>query len=811
MQMMNVDEFFETNNVVKKNLIVYEDEIRPVYPFEFSIVNKQNVKLKASTANALSSLNDYNFELDTTELFNSPLKISKSVKSLGGIIEFDPGLTFVNKTVYYWRVAQNVAVGNLAWRNSSFIYLADHETGFNQSHIFQHKKSELQNIYLDNQRKFQFSNKINNIFVSNGVFPTAANSASQLSISLNGDAYIRSVCGVSNIIVNVIDPITFKPWLNARVGEQSRYGSDAICGNDRMYNFQYNILDNQKRASLVSFLDIIPSDHYVIIRNTSGTDFASNTYANDWKADTSFLGSNNSLFHRLYDNGFTSVDSFNRPRSFIFIYKKNDKLNFEPKFVLSEGINDIVTILSDVNSKFSSGSIVSPLFGKAKKWKTLIWEGKSLESISTDLFSLDLIGVNETGKETVLHQNVSVSNLDISDIDVNKAPYLRLKLNVTDTINFTPYNLDFWRLTYDPVPEGALAPNVYLVMKDTVEAGEPLEFKIAFKNISETAFDSVRVKLSIIDVNNVTHLLQNYRYKPLVANDTLTIIQPLDTKRFIGKNSLFLDVNPDNDQPEQYHFNNFAYKNFVVAQDTLNPVMDVTFDNVHILNNDIISPKPDILIKLKDEAKWNILNDTSLVDIKVRYPDGVIRKFHFDNADTLRFNNAQSGSDNTATINFKPHFYLDGTYELIVSGKDKSENTAGGLEYRVTFDVYNKAMISNLLNYPNPFTTSTAFVFTLTGAEVPQEFKIQILTVTGKIVREITKQELGTLKIGRNITEFKWNGTDQYGQKLANGVYLYRVITSLEGKKLEKFNSKNESENTDKYFNKGYGKMYLMR
>jgi len=44
-------------------------------------------------------------------------------------------------------------------------------------------------------------------------------------------------------------------------------------------------------------------------------------------------------------------------------------------------------------------------------------------------------------------------------------------------------------------------------------------------------------------------------------------------------------------------------------------------------------------------------------------------------------------------------------------------------------------MISNMLNYPNPFTTSTAFVFTITGADVPQNLKIQILTITGKIVR----------------------------------------------------------------------------
>ena len=76
-------------------------------------------------------------------------------------------------------------------------------------------------------------------------------------------------------------------------------------------------------------------------------------------------------------------------------------------------------------------------------------------------------------------------------------------------------------------------------------------------------------------------------------------------------------------------------------------------------------------------------------------------------------------------------------------------------------------------------------------------------------MKEIKKEELGPLHIGRNITEYKWDGTDMYGQKLANGVYLYRVITNLNGKKLDKYRS--EGDNTDKYFKKGYGKMYLMR
>jgi flagellar hook assembly protein FlgD len=143
---------------------------------------------------------------------------------------------------------------------------------------------------------------------------------------------------------------------------------------------------------------------------------------------------------------------------------------------------------------------------------------------------------------------------------------------------------------------------------------------------------------------------------------------------------------------------------------------------------------------------------------------------------------------------------------LIVRAKDKSGNTTGQQSYKVGFEVNTKPAISSVLNYPNPFTTSTQFVFTLTGSEIPHQFKIQIMTPTGKVVREILKSELGPLHIGRNITEYKWKGDDQYGQPLGNGVYLYRVVTALNGTKMD-----HHTTDADKWIDKGFGKLYIMR
>ena len=378
-----------------------------------------------------------------------------------------------------------------------------------------------------------------------------------------------------------------------------------------------------------------------------------------------------------------------------------------------------------------------------------------------------------------------------------------LKLITTDSVHAkAPFQLNYWRLNYVPVPEGAIAPNIYLTGKDSVELGEIIQFGIAFKNISQQSFDSLKISFKIIDKNNVTHIIPYPKTKPLISGDTVRIVYDIDSKLYPGLNTINVEVNPANDQPEQYHFNNFLFKNFYVKVDVTNPLLDVTFDNVHILNEDIVSSKPHILIKLKDESKFLLLNDTSVIKVQLRYPDGSLHPYYF-NTDTLKFTPATSSADNTASVEFSPVFLNQvnpqgDDYTLIVTGSDKSGNASGTIAYQVTFKIITKAMISNMLNYPNPFTTSTAFVFTITGSDVPQNIKIQILTITGKVVREITKEELGPLHVGRNITEFKWDGTDMYHARLANGVYLYHVVTNLNGKSLDKYTA--QSDNTDPVF-----------
>lgn len=800
-----VDELYETNNCTTKDFFIFEDEIRPVYPYNYAIINKQGIKFQASTANAFSALRQYIMELDTTELFNSPLKRTQTISSIGGVIEFSPSITFTDSTVYYWRVAPVPVSGSPVWNHASFVYLPNSSLGFNQSHYFQHDKSLKNRIRINANRQWEFDSVPHFIFSKNGVFGTATGQEGDLIVAPDGSAFIRSACVGFSLIFNLIDPRSFIVSQNLT----QFMGSAAVCQPSRRWNYEWTYMNPVERKKMMDFMDWIPNGTIVVVRNILNSGQPPGGFVDDWKADTSIHGSGNSLYHKLKAVGMNVLDSFTSPKAMIFIYQKGNS-GFGPIGSVSNGIYDLVTLNKNLKTPDSLGFVTSPLYGRAKAWKYVYWRG-SQDAVS-DTATVDVIGVQPDGTEQTVLSGLTTAqqDVDISSISADDYPYVKLRLRAKDKGEYTPYQLRYWRVTYDPVPEGAIAPNLYLTVKDTLELGEPLNYKVGFKNISEAPFDSVKVKMVITDRNNVPHIIPIPRRRPLPVNDTIQIGAMISTASLAGHNVMYIEANPDNDQPEQYHFNNFAYRNLYVKPDSLNPLLDVTFDGIRILNRDIVSSKPDILIKLTDEARWMILDDTSLLTLQVRYPNGSLRRYYFNN-DTLRFTPAGQAPnpDNTATINFRPYFPEDGEYELIVTGKDKSNNSAGNIEYRVIFEIINKPMISNMLNYPNPFTTSTAFVFTITGNEVPQNIKIEIMTITGKIVREITKDELGPLNIGRNITEFKWDGTDQFGQKLANGVYLYRVVTNLNGKALDKY--KADGDKTDKYFNKGYGKMYLMR
>jgi hypothetical protein len=200
--------------------------------------------------------------------------------------------------------------------------------------------------------------------------------------------------------------------------------------------------------------------------------------------------------------------------------------------------------------------------------------------------------------------------------------------------------------------------------------------------------------------------------------------------------------------------------------------------------------------------------DTSLFGIYLTDPEGEQFKIPFMNSNgevIMQWIPAEMQNKKFKII-YPKYFEKTGIYSLLVQGSDKSGNLSGDFEYKINFEVIHESAITEFLNYPNPFSTSTRFVFTVTGDDLPDDILIQVMNINGKVVREITEGELGPIHVGRNITDFAWDGKDQFGDQLANGIYLYRVQARLNGQNVKQLES-----GADKFIHKGLGKMYLIR
>ncbi len=808
------DELSEANNQATLQVFLYSDNLVPVYPKEFAIVYNRDLTLKASTLNAFSGTRQYKLEIDTTENFNSPLKQRTDIISRGGVIKWKPSLNYQDSVVYYWRAAPDSLVeGKYSWTNSSFIFLANGSDGWNQSHYFQYKKNEpFHGLEITEQtgRKFVFSDFTNVLKIENAVvFPELKN-YDQVRESLNDLKLLKFECLHDGAIYFVvIDSATGRPW---QYPDEGVGGSTAKCESGQPLLrevLEFSLATRESRNNARAFLESVPAGHYVLARNYIYSALWNRQASAEWKADELQNGAGISLYHTLKNMGFSQIDQFNGKKPFIFFTQKG--VNGYPAEQVI-GADSASYITTDVTFKSypDSGTVSGQIVGPAKEWQSLKWQTQATDAYpQNDSPYVEVFGITPAGNETLLYRGFS-RDTSLSFISAATYPNLRLNWNSVDNITRTSTHLKYWRVLFSPVPEAALNAAALFEFTDTLRQGQKGKLRLAIENLTPLPMDSMLVSFKVIDRNNVRHDLEKKRYKPLAGNDTLVVDLDLDMDKYPRNNFIFVEANPDNDQPEQYHPNNLGYLGLYMDSDEQNPLLDVTFDGIHILDRDIVSAKPFIKILMRDESHFLALNDTALMQVQLLPPggaaplniplDGTVCKFIPADLDNSKKNEAR--------VEYRPELLEDGVYRLIVRGKDQAGNPAGNApKYEINFTVENKPSITNVLNYPNPFSTSTQFIFTMTGSEIPSQFKIQILTVTGKVVREIKKQELGHLHIGRNMTEYRWDGKDEYGQLLGNGVYLYRVVTSIRGENVEHRTNKA----VDKYFKNGYGKLYIMR
>lgn len=802
-----------SNNIVTgKTLQITSGDLFPVWPYPFAVTDNPKPVLRGSTGFAFEPVRTYLFQADTTDQFNSPMLQSAAIQSSGGIVEWPLPFVMSDSLVVFWRcTTDSISPENsYRWRGSSFQYIEE-KTGWGQDHFFQFRDNQLSSLGYDiTSRQWQFAPTLANLKCE--VYG-AANTlyeglATRYQLNLNVQEYGGYGYGLPALMVAVLDSATFIPWESNYNGENpgNDFGNTMISANARARSERYFIFQQDDASQLQGFVDMmsqIPDNNYVIIYTWQ--------YAvkDNWEnlAPEVF-----SVFENLgADDIVNAADSL----PFIFFMKKGHPETVQE--VVGTYSDSYIALEVPLEGSLGYGTMRSQIIGPAAEWNEALWSFIPMENTAGDSLSLKIRGIGWQGNEVLLHESENLTGefQDIENfVNADSYPYLRFEANLQDFESYTAPQNERWHVLYSPVPECAIdAATAFYLPADSVEQGENWAVAVAIRNISPINMDSLKVNYIIEDRNRIRHQIEYPLQSPLGAGTILYDTIYISTTDFPGSNSLFIEVNPIDSatqrphQPEQHHFNNIAKVNFFVQPDLINPLLDVTFDGIHIMNGDIVSSQPEISIMLDDESEFFLLEeaeDTSVFRIFLRSPGKDFAPVYFS-GNSLSWIPA-TGTANKCRIEYRPFFEEDGIYTLKVQASDKSGNISGDQDYRIDFEVVNEAAITEVLNYPNPFSTQTRFVFTLTGRTPPDEMKIQIMTIGGDIVREITQDEIGPMRVGRNISEYQWDGTDEYGDRLANGVYLYRVVAKSGGQEIGY-----RETTASRFFHRGFGKMYLFR
>jgi hypothetical protein len=815
---VRLDQFNETVELTKGNnatigtvdLFIRGGDIVPVYPYKYAIVPlTSSITLKASTSDPFAPSVRYKLQLDTCDKFMNPIN-QTLITSSGGVVEWPVNLPFGDSTVYFWRVSKDsiLATDKFVWKESSFQTIGV-KSGWSQAHFNQFKSNKFQFVKYNNTlRRFDFSNTVHSVKAKDGLYNFIPDVA--ISYAFNNIVLSNWGCAPNGWNFAVFDSISGQPQpvksLTFPNPGAASYSACACAANQVLWVYSFGQNNycgfGNWQADMEAFINSIAPNNYVLgyTMGTTGGSYAQiESYSNSLY--TSFESFGSGLIR-------TTKDSVA-----LIIFGKKGMSPGQAHEVRGITRKDIINLEDSIKTRWNTGFVASELIGPSYGWKTLHWQLKPFDASPGDTTILKIVGIKNNGQRDTLASFVKDSS-DVlalyNYVDAATYPFIQLVALMKDNIHRTSPQLRKWQVIYDQAPECAINPlKGFAAINDTLQEGDLARFKIPIENIGKQTFtDSLVINYWIEDNNKVIHplpsKLKRANFAPgEVIMDTIS----LNSLQYIGNNAVWIDVNPPAHvryQKEQEHFNNIARLLYKVDKDIANPLLDVTFDGIRILNGDLVSAKPNILITLKDENKFLALNDTAAFTVYIKYPgQSNSKRIYFVN--DLLFTPA-SLPNNSCKINYNPTLLTDGTYELTVQGKDRSANRSGAVEYKIQFVIKNKPSVTAMLNYPNPFTTNTKFVFTLTGSEVPDIFTIQIMTITGKVVKEITKEELGNVHIGRNITDYSWDGKDEFGDKLGNGVYLYKVITRLNGAVVEK-----AATDADKYFKKEFGKMVIMR
>jgi len=208
--------------------------------------------------------------------------------------------------------------------------------------------------------------------------------------------------------------------------------------------------------------------------------------------------------------------------------------------------------------------------------------------------------------------------------------------------------------------------------------------------------------------------------------------------------------------------------NTVIA-DEEGPEINIFLEDRSFVYGGNTSEDPILIIDLSDESGINLSGTSIGHDITATIDDINGKPIVLNNFYTPTVDEVGTGS-----VEYQLNNIEEGTHTLYVKAWDILNNVSEQMTEFVVAE-NEEGFLKNVYNYPNPFSTSTMFTFDHDLRNQNLDILINIYTVSGRLVKSIQEQRFGA---GSRVNDINWNASDDFGSKLAKGVYLYKIKIS---------------------------------
>lgn len=216
-----------------------------------------------------------------------------------------------------------------------------------------------------------------------------------------------------------------------------------------------------------------------------------------------------------------------------------------------------------------------------------------------------------------------------------------------------------------------------------------------------------------------------------------------------------------------------------ISLDNEGPKVKVYMNNEDFVFGGTTNENPILLVKLSDDSGINTAGSAIGHDIS-----GILDEETTNKIALNEFYEAALDDFTRGEVRYPLSELEVGRHVIRVKAWDVHNNSGEGYTEFIVAESAELAL-RHVLNYPNPFTTNTAFWFEHNRPGVPLEVTVQIFTVSGKVVKTIRQQ---VVTEGFRVDDIRWDGRDDYGSEIGKGVYVYKLsVATPEGDKASTF------------------------